>query len=172
MTIPRVSAAAGNPRRRPSSVSSSLSVLTDAAAHAVMTLVGCARLGARPSLIPTAACATCRYRVARRRPHDRIPVRHAREGFSPTGFIRHARRTTDKSLNVGRLVGRNVLGYTRPGGPWVQVQGVGQVLRDRLKGRRPGTTRRTVAPDLGPLERRHFATRHGTPRAGPSSPRG
>jgi hypothetical protein len=32
--------------------------------------------------------------------HDRIPVRHAREGFSPTGFIRHARRTTDKSLNV------------------------------------------------------------------------
>ena len=34
--------------------------------------------------------------------HDRIPVHHAREGFSPTGFIRHARRTTDKSLNVGQ----------------------------------------------------------------------
>jgi len=33
-------------------------------------------------------------------PHDRIPVRHARAGFSSTGFIRHARRTTDKSLNV------------------------------------------------------------------------
>src|SRR5205814_6925705 len=31
---------------------------------------------------------------------DTIPVRHAGEGFSPTGFIRHARRTADKSLNV------------------------------------------------------------------------
>ncbi len=36
----------------------------------------------------------------RGRPRDRIPVRRVREGFSPTGFIRHARRTTDKSLNV------------------------------------------------------------------------
>lgn len=35
-----------------------------------------------------------------RRPHDRIPVRPGRAGFSPPGFIRHARRTTDKSPNV------------------------------------------------------------------------
>jgi hypothetical protein len=32
--------------------------------------------------------------------HDRMPVRHEREGFSPTGFICDARRTTDKHLNV------------------------------------------------------------------------
>jgi hypothetical protein len=41
-----------------------------------------------------------RPHCSRRPPRDRIPVRHAREGCSPTGFIRHARRTTDKSLNV------------------------------------------------------------------------
>jgi hypothetical protein len=34
---------------------------------------------------------------------DTLPVRHARAGFSPTGLIRHARRTADKSLNVRRL---------------------------------------------------------------------
>src|SRR5207249_10674036 len=83
-----------------------------------------------------------------------------------------ARTTEFRILLGGRLVARNVLGYTRSGEPWVQAQGVGQVLRDRVKGRCPSTTRRTVAPDLGPLERCHFATRHGPARAEPSSPRG
>ncbi len=36
---------------------------------------------------------------------DEVPasIRAELEGFSPTGFIRHARRTTDKSLNVSLL---------------------------------------------------------------------
>src|SRR5437867_12667373 len=88
-----------------------------------------------------------------------------------SGWTRRTRRPR-VSRDVGRLVTRNVLGYTRPGDPWVQAQGVGQVLRDRVKGRCPSTRRRTVAPDLGPLERCHFATRHGPARAEPSSPRG
>jgi len=79
-------------------------------AHAVGTLLPRSpRPSAWWSRIPTAACHTYRSRP----PCDRIPVRYARDGFSRTGFIRHARRTTDKSQNVRRnwkrpLIGGNV----------------------------------------------------------------
>ena len=74
--------------------------------------------------------------------------------------------------NVGRLVSCNVLGYTDRSDPQLPAQGVGQLLRDRLKGRRPTTTCPAAASRLGPVERRHVASRHGASRTAPSSPRG
>ena len=77
-----------------------------------------------------------------------------------------------RGVVVGRLAVCNALGYTRRSDPQLQAQGAGQVLRDWLEGRCPASTCRTAASHLRPVERRHLATRHGAPRAEPSSARG
>jgi len=56
-------------------------------APAVGNLIpGCVRPGGRRSMISTAACTADRSRFQPHRAHTRIPVPHARAGFSSTGL--------------------------------------------------------------------------------------
>ncbi len=91
-------------RRRSSSVPSSISARWPPRRRCSESLAAVAgpanapRPSRRPPASPTVPTAS---HIA---PTIESPYVHARVGFSPTGFIRHARRTTDKSLNVRRDV--------------------------------------------------------------------
>jgi len=62
-----------------------------------------------------------------------------------------AARPRPLSASVGRLVGRTVLGYTRPGGPWVQAKGLAKFFETGSKAGVQAQHAERLRPDLGPL---------------------